>query len=382
MRPRNIQLAKPSFDEREIDAVRRVLASGRVVQGPEVKAFEDTLAAMLQVRHCIAVSSGTAALHTCYLALGIGPGDAVFIPSFAWPSAANTTMQVGARPVFIDVLPETYNIDPADLKTRVRECLKRNWGTPCAAVPVHEFGLAVEMKSVLSIAQEYDLIVIEDAACALGATLHDTPVGTFGKIGILSFHPRKAITVGEGGAIVTNDDNLAEKCRLWRNHGQAVIDGKRNFEVAGLNYRLTEIQAAIGRVQLEKFPEILGRRKKIAGWYFEHLSPAPEYDLPENNPEHTWQTFMVVLGDHFDRAEVIEKMAAKGIETGPGTMSAHCLKAYQEKFHYTDSDLPVSHRLHDKGLALPLHSFMTENDVIRVSLALAEATKGANVVAG
>jgi dTDP-4-amino-4,6-dideoxygalactose transaminase len=204
-----IPLAKPSFDERELEAVRRVLSSGWVVQGPEVEAFESAIAEMHNARQCIAVSSGTAALHVCYLTLGIGPGDLVFIPSFAWPSAANMAMAVGARPVFVDVLPDTYNIDPADLRKRIQECIEYKWGTPRAIVPVHEFGLAADIDAVLQIAEEYGMELIEDAACALGASYKGKPVGTFGKMGIFSFHPRKAITTGEGGAIVTNDDSLA-----------------------------------------------------------------------------------------------------------------------------------------------------------------------------
>ena len=146
---KQIPLAKPEFDHRELDAVRRVLESGWVVQGVEVEAFEATLAGMHQARHCIVVSSGTAALHLCYLAMGIGPGDAVFIPSFAWPSAANMAMTVGARPVFVDVLPQTYNMDPDDLRIRIKQCLEHHWGKPRAVVPVHEFGLAAEMDALM-----------------------------------------------------------------------------------------------------------------------------------------------------------------------------------------------------------------------------------------
>ncbi len=215
-----IPLSRPFFDEQEAEAVRRVLASGWVVQGPEVAAFEAAIAQLHQARHCVAVSSGTAALHVAYLALGIGPGDAVFIPSFAWPSAANMAKLVGATPVFVDVLPDTYNLDPEDLARRIEDCRQRGWGKPRAVVPVHEFGLAADMDAVLSVAARYSLEVIEDAACALGATYHGKPVGTLGKLGIFSFHPRKSITTGEGGAIVTNDDELAERCRQWRNHGQ------------------------------------------------------------------------------------------------------------------------------------------------------------------
>lgn len=355
---KQIPLAKPSFDQRELEAVRRVLESGWVVQGPEVDAFEKAVAQMHDARHCIAVSSGTAALHVCYLALGIGPGDAVFVPSFAWPSAANMAMAVGARPVFVDVLPRTYNVDPADLRLRIRQCLKNAWGRPRAVVPVHEFGLAAEIDAILQVAAEHHLDVIEDAACALGATHHGRPVGTFGRLGIFSFHPRKAITTGEGGAIVTNDDALAERCRQWRNHGQAFSDGRRDFVLAGFNYRMTEIQAAIGRVQLDKFPKILEHRRRLAAAYLDALANCPAITLPQSHPEHTWQTFMVVLDERLSRAEVMASLAREGIEAGPGSVAGHCGRVYCERFGYRSADLPHSARLHACGLALPLHTLL------------------------
>ncbi|MCL0079965.1 DegT/DnrJ/EryC1/StrS family aminotransferase [Dehalococcoidia bacterium] len=367
-----IPLAKPSFDEREVEAVRRVLAGGWVVQGPEVEAFENVIAQMHQARHCVAVSSGTAALHICYLALGIGPGDAVFIPGFAWPSAVNMAMIVGARPVLVDVFPDTYNIDPADLQLRIQKCIEQKWGTPRAVVPVHEFGLPADMDAILQIAKEYDLEVIEDAACALGAKYGNRPVATIGGMGIFSFHPRKAITTGEGGAIITNDDKLAEKCRIWRNHGQTMINGKRDFLLPGLNYRMTEIQAAIGSVQLEKFPEILAKRRQIAEGYLAHLADFPVINLPANRPEHTWQTFMVCLDERFDRKKVIDGLALRGVAAGPGSIAAHCLQVYQERFGYVESALPVSYGLHKRGLALPVYAGMTANDTKQVVGALGE----------
>ncbi len=358
-----IPLAKPSFDEREVEAVRRVLASGWVVQGAEVEAFEAALCRLHKTNHCIAVSSGTAALHICYLALDIGPGDAVFVPSFAWPSAANMAIAVGARPVFVDVFADTYNIDPADLRVRIKQCVRQKWGIPRAVVPVHEFGLPVEMDSILAIAEESGLEVIEDAACALGATYKDRPVGTFGKMGILSFHPRKAATTGEGGAILTNDDELAGKCRIWRNHGQVFRNGKREFHVPGFNYRMTEIQAVIGQVQLKKIPAILKRRREIASQYLSQLTDCPEIILPADSSEHTWQTFMVMLDPQVDLGEVINKMTEQGIGIGQGSVAGHCQQVYRELCEYKEDELPVSRILASHGLALPLYADMRLRDV-------------------
>jgi perosamine synthetase len=370
-----LPLAKPTFDDREVEAVRRVLASGWIVQGPEVAAFEHTIAAMHGARHCVAVSSGTAALHLCYLALGLGPGDAVFIPSFAWPSAANMAMVVGARPVLVDVLPDTYNMDPVDLRRRIQQCMAEKWGRPRVVVPVHEFGLAADLNAILEIAGEFNLQVVEDAACALGATYNRRPVGTFGCMGIFSFHPRKAVTTGEGGAIVTNDDSLAEACRMRRNHGQTVLDGRRDFPEAGFNYRMTEFQAAIGQVQLAKFPAILARRRQIAGQYLAQLRDCSGIRLPAASPEHTWQTFMVVLSEDIAQRDVVEALADQGIGAGPGSVAAHSQDVYSRTFGYQPEHLPISEQLASRGLALPLYWDLTDEQVCACSGSLGNIVK-------
>lgn len=357
-----IQLARPYFDAREFEAVRRVLDSGWIVQGPEVEAFEGDISGLHEARHCIAVSSGTAALHISYLALDIGPGDAVFIPSFAWPSAANVAKLLRAEPVFIDVLPGTYNLDSEDLARRVEMCVKKGASKPRAIVAVHEFGLAADLEKIQAIASQYSLRLIEDAACALGATYCGKPVGTSGALGIFSFHPRKAVTTGEGGAIVTNDDDLAQRCRSWRNHGQHLVGGQREFILPGLNYRLTELQAAIGRVQVAKLADIVSKRRSMAAQYFQALTSCQGLELPAQAPEHTWQTFMVLLADRVDRASLIQQLAQNGIETGPGSVAAHLGAHFQPQ-----PALPVSERLHHRGLALPLHAGLDEEKVAFVA---------------
>jgi len=360
-----IPLARPYFDTQELEAVRRVLDRGWIVQGPEVEAFEAGIGHLHEARHCIAVSSGTAALHLCYLALGIGPGDAVFIPSFAWPSAANVAKLTGVEPVFVDVLPGTYNIDPIELERRVAQCRDAGLKKARAVVPVHEFGLAAEMDKIQDVASKNSLEVIEDAACALGARYHGKPVGTFGKLGIFSFHPRKSITTGEGGAIVTNDGELAERCRAWRNHGQRLVSGQRDFVLPGLNYRMTEIQAAIGIVQLKKFAEILQKRRSLAGEYLNSLRSCPKLGLPVDQPEHTWQTFMVVLNEPVNRSVIMERLASEGFECGPGSVAGHLGAHFQPQ-----PALAVSERLHRQGLALPLHAGLGQADVQACAKAL------------
>jgi perosamine synthetase len=346
-------LSRPFFDGHEVDAVRRILESGWLVQGPEVLAFEKQIAVLQGARHCIAVSSGTAALHIAYLSLGIGPGDLVFIPSFAWPSAANMARLVGATPMFVDVIPGTYNMDPAHLERAIDHSLSEGLGRPRVVVPVHEFGLPAEMDAILRIAGRNHLLVVEDAACALGASTLGKPVGTHGEMGIFSFHPRKSITTGEGGAIVTQDDALAERCREWRNHGQRPVGGSREFVVPGPNYRLTEIQAALGRVQLAKLDMILERRRQGARTYAEELAGTSLLTPPECHDEHTWQTYMVVLPPEIERQRVIQRLKSEGIEVGPGSVAGHLGKTF-----HPQPGLPVSELLHRQGLALPLHAGM------------------------
>jgi perosamine synthetase len=230
-------------------------------------------------------------------------------------------------------------------------------------VPVHEFGLPADLNAILDIADEFRLQVIEDAACALGATYEHKPVGTFGCMGIFSFHPRKAVTTGEGGAIVTNDDALAEACRMWRNHGQVMHGARRDFERAGFNYRMTEFQAAIGRVQLEKFPAILARRRQIATLYIALLKDCPAIRLPAASPDHTWQTFMVVLDGNIEQGAVVAALAGEGIGAGPGSVAAHSQEVYGRTFGYQPAQLSISERLASRGLALPLYSDLTDEQV-------------------
>jgi dTDP-4-amino-4,6-dideoxygalactose transaminase len=205
------------------------------------------------------------------------------------------------------------------------------------------------MAAILAIARKHELLAIEDAACALGASYRGRPVGTLGTAGTFSFHPRKSITTGEGGAIVTNDAALAKRCREWRNHGQSSAAGKREFVRPGLNYRMTEFQAAIGLAQLKKLPTILERRRQIAQVYLRELGDSEPIRLPSDHPDHTWQTFMVVLPGESNRTETIEMLAAKGVTAGPGSVAGH-LGAQAP----SNRDLPVSAELHHQGLALPL----------------------------
>ncbi|MBD3257030.1 aminotransferase class I/II-fold pyridoxal phosphate-dependent enzyme [candidate division GN15 bacterium] len=351
------KLAQPYFDDAEFTAVREVLASGRLIQGLRVEAFEGEVCRLTGAREAVAVSSGTAALHVAFSAYGLTSGDAVFIPSFAWPSAANVARVMGALPVLIDVHAHTYNIDPDHLRQRIAATRKIGWAKPRLVVPVHQFGLPCDMEAVLQIAADERLDVIEDAACAMGAKVGNTSAGLLGVAGIFSFHPRKSVTTGEGGAIVTNDSNLAARCRAFRNHGQR---GAFDFAVPGLNYRLSELHAAIGLVQIHKLAPVLEKRRQLVGRYLHALEDVPGVVLPEAPENHTWQTFMVRVNGG-SRDEIIRRLRQQhGVEAGIGSVDAHLLAVHREGPEWVE--LPVSLALHEGGLALPLHAGMMVED--------------------
>lgn len=356
-----ISLARPFLDEREKAAVGRVMDSGWIMQGPEVARFEEKIAGYCGVEHCIAVSSGTAALHICFLSLRIGKGDTVAIPSFAWPSAANVSMLTGAKPLFIDSEPTTYNLDCDDLAEKVVQATARG-ERPAMVVPVHQFGVPCDMTHVLSLAETHGMIVLEDAACALGSMTEGRFAGTLGRAGVFSFHPRKVLTTGEGGAVITNDDRLARSCRAYRNHG--------DHERAGLNYRMTDIQAAIGIVQMDKLPEIRQARARLLSAYVELLKDQdgivlPDYLLGGRSSVHQsiLQTLMIILDSTLDRRQVIEHMAAQGVEAKPGSVATHLLPVHRLTANRYGESCPTASTLHHCGLALPLHPAMTVAEV-------------------
>ena len=364
-----IPLMRPDIGPADLEAVTRVLQSGWLVQGKEVERFEKTIATRHDLPHGIAVSSATAGLHLAYEALGIQTGQVVLIPSFAWPSAANMAVRCGAEVVFVDVDPLTYNLCPNDLKAKIRQCKKDNKPIQ-GLVVVHEFGLPADMPEIMSIVQEENIWVIEDAACALGARLESGAVGTFGTMGVFSFHPRKSLTTGEGGCIVTKDAELDARLRSLRNHGQIIEDGQRKFGTCGWNYRLTEFQGALGNTQLERYDAMLSERKEVASWYHQHLSDLEGLALPPLDECHTWQTFMTVLGDTYQRDIIIAEMRKQGIECSMGAFAAHRLDPFASVDLNKTDDCPTATRLLNQGLALPLHTFMDETKVQRVAQSL------------
>lgn len=360
-----IKLSKPSIGNEEIEVVKNVLLSGQLVHGEECNLFEKELAEYLNCEDVIVVSSCTAALHLSLVAQGIGKGDAVIVPAFTFPATVNAVELVGASPILVDVSLDTYDIDV----TKIEATIKDWHGSEKikAIIPVHEFGCPADMSEIMRIADEYSLLVIEDAACALGSEYNGKKVGTFGVTGCFSFHPRKAITTGEGGAIAVNNKKLAEKLRILRNHGIKYVDNGVDFVLPGYNYRMSNFQAALGRTQLKKFDNWLNIRKNLQKVYRENLQQINFYRLPKDVDGHSWQTFMICLDEKFDRNAIIKKLRINNIETNLGAQALHCLKYYKDKYGYSDEDYPNAAKLYKQGLALPFYQGLSVNEITMVS---------------
>jgi dTDP-4-amino-4,6-dideoxygalactose transaminase len=364
-----IPLMSPDIAQEDIEAVARVLRSGMLVQGEEVAGFEAEVAAYLGVRNAIAVSNGTASLHLALVALGVGPGDEVIVPAFSHVATANVVELVGARCVFVDVQRDTFNIDPNAFEQAITSLTK-------AVIPVHEFGLACEIGRVVDLARAHGVAVIEDAACALGAREDGRLVGSFGEIGSFSLHPRKAVTSGEGGIITTEDDDLAARFRILRNHGIEMRDGKTEFVAAGFNYRMTDFQAAMVRGQFRKLDDQFRTRGELASVYLERLHGESWLTLPvvPADKNHTWQTFHPVLDNLIDRDALVAELLRGGVGSNYG---AQCIpeQAYYRQAYDLDSAtlFPNAMRAYRHGLALPLYGKMTREQAVQVTETLAEA---------
>jgi dTDP-4-amino-4,6-dideoxygalactose transaminase len=343
----DIRLGWPDTGEPELDEVRKVLESGMLTMGPKVDEFEAGLAKACEVEHALAVSSGTAALHLAVLAFGLEPGDEVLVPAYTFPATANVVALAGLRPVLVDVDPETMNVDPAQVevgkKTR-------------ALLAVHLFGRPLPLHELP------DVPLLEDAAGALGARYRGRACGSLGVAGCLSFHPRKIVTTGEGGAVTTNDDAFAAEVRLLRNHGwRSLVPA--DMPVPGLNYRLSDILCAVGIPQLARLDELLATRTRIADGYNERLAHLPVL-LPraDDGDVHGWQAYVIQVDD---RDRVLGELRAQGIEAQIGTYSLPLLGAYRDQ-----GEFPGARRVFERALALPLHTRLTDGELDRVAAAL------------
>jgi perosamine synthetase len=362
-----VRLYVPYTDEREIEEVARVLATGYLTQGPKVAEFEGMIARLVGSRHAFAMSSCTTALHLALVTLGIGPGDDVLVPDFTFPATANVVVQQGARPVLVDVRTDTYNLDLRDLESRLTPGVR-------AVIPVHAFGLSADMEPLMEFARRHGLAVLEDAACALGATYRGRFCGTIGDLGCFSFHPRKSITTGEGGMIVTGDGALAERIRLLRSHGGVRPEGGAYFafEAAGFNYRLSDLQAAVGVAQMGKFEWVLKQKRELAHQLTGSLRTVNGVTPPVESEGylHTYQSYVVMLDEAIDRDQVIAAMRRRDVETTLGTYALHAQPFFRRTYGYAAGDLPASYRVFRQSLTLPLYPQMRPGDLERVVEAL------------
>jgi len=367
-----IRLAEPDFGPEEIAAVEAVLRSGWLVQGARVADFEGAVATAVGTQHAVAVNSGTSALLLGLQAVGVGPGHEVITAALSYPATANVIELAGARPVFVDVSVDDFNIDTTLLPAHPSERTR-------AILPVHLFGAMADMDPILAAAERCGAVVVEDAACALGAerwvNAQWRHAGAVGTMGCFSFHPRKNITTGEGGMITTNAAEIAEKLRRLRNHGASAHHGIVEFPTVGGNYRLTEMQAALGVVQMRKLAAITARRRALAQLYDAALANC-HWLRPPRFPEASrsiFQSYVVLLDDDIDRARLIAELRRCDIESTIPTYAVPLTEFYRNKYGYHPGDFPVAERVFAHGLTLPLHGRMSDGDIATVATALREA---------
>lgn len=372
-----IPLARPAFDEREQARVAEVLRSGWVTQGPVTAAFEAALAERVGAAEAVATSSCTTALFLSLHALGIGPGDEVIVPSLSFIASANAIVHCGATPVFVDIDPLSYNLDPEQVDAGVSARTR-------AILAVHQVGLPADLDALETIARRHGLTVVEDAACAIGSTLRGRAIGGSGNLACFSFHPRKIVCTGEGGMITTNDAELAARLRRLRHQGMSVSDLERHaandvvieeYPEIGYNFRLSDVHAAIGLAQLEKLDAMLAERKTIAADYARLLEVAPGIEPPQVPAfaVANFQSYLVRvpgLGAE-GRNAVIQRMQQRGIATRRGLMAIHREAPYRQARRV--GDLQHTERATDETLAIPIYAGLTRTDRERVARELITA---------
>ncbi len=373
----NVPIARTSLLESEIQSVMEPLRSGWLVQGPKVREFEDKWSAFTGAKHSIAVTSCTTGLHLSLAAMGIQPGDEVIVPAFTWIATANVVEHLGAKVVFCDIDLETFNLDVEQLASLVNTKTK-------AILPVHLFGMSADMGAINVFAKQHQLWVVEDAACGFGSRYHGQHVGTLGHAGVFSFHPRKAITTGEGGMITTQDDELAAKLRRLRDHGAAMSDLQRHLGArpylladhpdAGYNQRMTDLQAALGSAQMDRASEIIAERKRLAARYDQAFAEIEWLQTPfkMQGNDHGYQSYPCLFepqksklaakeGDvatikqiNESRNSLMDRLQQLGISTRPATHAVHMLSFYRDKYSFKPEDFPNAFTANDCSISLPL----------------------------
>ncbi len=365
-----IPISRTELSEEEFDIIKKPLKSGWVVQGSYVDLFEKKFSDFTKAKHSIAVTSCTSALHLSLAALGFSKGDEAIVPAFTWISTGNVIEHLGGNVVFCDIDLRTLNIDISSLESKITNKTK-------AIIPVHLFGLCADMNPIIELAKKYNLWIVEDAACGFGSTYYNQHAGTFGDTGCFSFHPRKAITTGEGGMITTNDDDLAEKLRSMRDHGAIMSDYQRHhgskpyllseYPYAGYNYRMTDIQASIGTTQMDRADKIIEERKKIAQVYNNELSKLNFFQIPydKDNYSNSFQSYPCIFDIkntsikdidmiNSKRNIFMDTLQNKGISTRPATHAVHMLSYYSKKYNLKPEDYPNSYIANECSISFPL----------------------------
>jgi dTDP-4-amino-4,6-dideoxygalactose transaminase len=372
-----IPITRPVIGREEAEAASEAILSGWLSQGARVQQFEAAIAEYVGARHAVATSNCTTALHLALIAAGVKPGDEVICPSFSFIATANAVVHAGATPVFVDIDARTYNIDPNLIEAAITS-------RTTAIIPVDQIGLAADIPAVRAIARAHGLKLVEDAAPSLGATVGEGHVGSLSDFTCFSFHPRKSITTGEGGLITTDDDAAADLLRRVRSHAASTSDLARHqsgtteieeYRELGYNYRMTDIQAAIGLVQFGRLESILADRRRLARRYTALLADENRLEPPYEpaGHRHTYQSYCVRLRTARPRGEIMAELAAEGIATRRGVMAIHLEPYYRDRMPHVS--LPVTERATAKTLLLPLYAGMTEAEQDTVVTALRQALR-------
>jgi dTDP-4-amino-4,6-dideoxygalactose transaminase len=363
-----VPLARPDIGPRERELVADVLDSDVLALGPYARRFESAVASIAGTRHAISCSSGTAGLHMCVAALGIGSGDEVITTPFSFVASANCIVYEQAVPRFVDIEDDSMGIDPAALAGALTDRTR-------AVLPVHVFGRPCRIREVAAFAESHDLALIEDSCEGLGSSLEGRPLGSFGDAAVFAFYPNKQITTGEGGMVMTDDPAIAEAIESLRNQGRD-SDGTwlRHVRI-GYNYRLDELSAAIGVAQIERLATLRAGRDRVVAAYAAALADEDRVRLPSSGPGESvdWFVYVVRLDASLDRDAVMDGLAARGIPARPYFSPIHLQPAYQERFGFREGEFPVTERIARTTLALPFSSRMTEGEVDLVATALREA---------
>lgn len=380
-----ITMSSPDLTDAERQAVADVMNSPMLSMGRYVTDFEQAFCELTGAKHAIAVNSGTAGLHLCVRAAGIGAGDLVITTPFSFVASSNVLLFENAVPLYVDVDPKTGNIDPVQVRDALENTAKYlpRKGTDSkskikAILPVDVFGQPADMDPLIELADEYDLAIIEDSCEALGAEYKGRPAGMLGDYGVFAFYPNKQITVGEGGMIVTNNDEHADYMRAMRNQGRAPGDTWLQHTHLGYNYRLDEMSSALGVVQLSRLGEILPKREQVGKWYEERIANMPGIEtlhIEENTTRMSWFVYVVRVAPEIDRDELAQKLLENGIPVRPYFAPIHLQPYMVERFDFRRGDYPVTEDLGNRSLALPFSGVMTEEAVEQVCQTIAELLK-------